>query len=74
MTHEIEGGDFLILSILVLFLGIYLTEKIAFLKRNNIPAAVTGGLISALPSCLPVRVGVRSCPHPASCDCLPRTA
>ena len=37
--------DVLVLSILVLYLGMYLNRKIAFLRDNYIPPAVTGGLI-----------------------------
>lgn len=37
--------DMLSASILVLFLGIYLNERIPILKRNYIPPAVTGGLV-----------------------------
>lgn len=48
MEYQIEGGDVLIISILVLFLGTFITNKIAFLKRYNIPAAVTGGLICSI--------------------------
>ena len=36
------------IAIAVLFLGAFLTLRIAFLKQNFIPAAVTGGLL-ALP-------------------------
>ena len=39
--------DMLSLSILVLFVGIYLNRKISFLKKNYIPPAVTGGLLFA---------------------------
>lgn len=41
----IEGNDVLIASILVWFLGEYLTGKIPLLRRYSIPSAVTGGLI-----------------------------
>ncbi len=40
--------DGLMLSILVLFLGMYLNRRIRFLRDNYIPPAVTGGLLSGL--------------------------
>ena len=43
--YQVEPIDVLMLSILVLFLGLYLNRKIAFLRDNYIPPAVTGGLI-----------------------------
>jgi ESS family glutamate:Na+ symporter len=46
--HEVGGFDVLIIGILVWFLGNYITERIHFLKDNNIPSAVTGGLICSL--------------------------
>lgn len=45
MEHELEGTDVVILSVLVLYVGNFLTRKIPFLKKYNIPSAVTGGLI-----------------------------
>ena len=42
---RIEPINALILSIVVLYLGLYLNEKYRFLKDNYIPPAVTGGLI-----------------------------
>jgi ESS family glutamate:Na+ symporter len=42
---RIEPVNALILSIVVLYLGLYLNEKLRFLKDNYIPPAVTGGLI-----------------------------
>ncbi|MEM7445228.1 MAG: sodium/glutamate symporter [Pseudomonadota bacterium] len=44
-TFHIDIGDGLILSIFVLFLGLYLNRKVKFLGDNYIPPAVTGGLI-----------------------------
>lgn len=41
----VEPVDALVLSILVLYLGMYLNKKIRFLGDNYIPPAVTGGLI-----------------------------
>jgi len=46
--YEVSGFDVLIVGILVWFLGNYITGRIHFLKANNIPAAVTGGLICSL--------------------------
>lgn len=45
MPIEVKPVDFLILSILVLWLGNFLTTRVRFLESNNIPIAVTGGLI-----------------------------
>lgn len=42
--YEVEPLDVLMLSILVLYLGMYLTRTFAFLRNNYIPAAVSGGL------------------------------
>jgi ESS family glutamate:Na+ symporter len=47
-TITIEPMDMLSLSILVLFLGMYLNRRIRLLGDNYIPPAVTGGLLSAL--------------------------
>ncbi|MGI9510979.1 MAG: sodium/glutamate symporter [Geminicoccaceae bacterium] len=44
-VYQVEPIDVLILSIVVLFLGLYLNRNIAFLRDNYIPPAVTGGLI-----------------------------
>ena len=43
--YQVEPIDVLVLSILVLFLGLYLNRRIAFLHDNYIPPAVSGGLI-----------------------------
>ncbi len=43
--YQLSPIDGLMLSILVLYLGMYLTRKIAFLRDNFIPPAVSGGLI-----------------------------
>ncbi|MHC4949320.1 MAG: sodium/glutamate symporter [Planctomycetota bacterium] len=48
MRYELAGVDVLIVSILVLSLGNLLTRKIRFLLDNNIPPAVTGGLICSI--------------------------
>jgi ESS family glutamate:Na+ symporter len=47
-TIQIDNIQMLALSIVVLFLGMYLTSKIKFLQNNYIPPAVTGGLIFSL--------------------------
>jgi ESS family glutamate:Na+ symporter len=46
--YHVEGLDVLVISIVVLFLGMYLTRKIRFLERYFIPPAVTGGLICSI--------------------------
>jgi ESS family glutamate:Na+ symporter len=43
--YQVKPIDVLMLSILVLYLGMYLNRKIRFLRENFIPPAVTGGLI-----------------------------
>ena len=48
MEYLVQGGDVLIVSIIVLFLGAFLTGKIPFLKKYSIPDAVTGGLICSI--------------------------
>ena len=48
MPYPIDPIDMLIISILVLFLGMYLNRKFDFLARNYIPAAVTGGLLFSI--------------------------
>jgi ESS family glutamate:Na+ symporter len=45
---ELEPRQTLIVSILVLFLGKYLTRKISFLREYNIPEPVSGGLIASI--------------------------
>ena len=45
---EVVPRQVLELSILVLWLGIYLTKKINFLSDYNIPAPVTGGIICSI--------------------------
>ncbi len=44
-TILLESPSVLSLSIIALWLGYYLTGKIGFLDRYNIPAAVSGGLV-----------------------------
>lgn len=44
----ISPAETLILSILVLYAGMYLNKKIALLGDNNIPPAVTGGVLFSI--------------------------
>jgi len=44
-VYQIAPMDMLSMSIVVLFVGMYLNSRLAVLKRNYIPPAVTGGLI-----------------------------
>ena len=43
---ELSPRQTVIVAILVLFLGKYLTSKLAFLREYNIPEPVSGGLIA----------------------------
>ncbi len=43
--YQLQTIDVLMISIVVLFVGMFLTRKIRFLDHNHIPPAVTGGLI-----------------------------
>ena len=43
--YQVQIIDVLMISVLVLFVGMFLTRKIRFLGQNHIPPAVTGGLI-----------------------------
>ena len=45
---ELDPRQTIIIAILVLYLGKYLTRKIAFLREYNIPEPVSGGLIAAI--------------------------
>lgn len=45
---EVSVRDTLILAILVLFLGKYLTQKIGLLEKYNIPEPVSGGVIASV--------------------------
>ena len=47
-TYEIAGRQILILAILVLYVGTFLTKHFPFLRRNNIPESVTGGIICSV--------------------------
>jgi ESS family glutamate:Na+ symporter len=44
-VFQIDQMDMLSLSILVLFVGMYINRKVRLLRENYIPPAVTGGLI-----------------------------
>lgn len=46
--YEMQPIHVLMLSILVLYLGLYLNRKIRFLREYFIPPAVTGGLICSI--------------------------
>jgi len=45
---DLDPRQTLIMAILVLFAGKWLTSKVAFLRNYNIPEPITGGLIAAL--------------------------
>jgi ESS family glutamate:Na+ symporter len=45
---ELDPRQTVLIAILVLFLGKYLTRRIAFLREYNIPEPVSGGLIASL--------------------------
>ena len=44
----IDAMDMLYMSIIVLFIGMYLNKRISFLTEYYIPPAVTGGLLFSL--------------------------
>lgn len=47
-TYEIAGRQLIVLSILTLYFGEFLTQRINSLQKNNIPASVTGGLLCSI--------------------------
>lgn len=47
-VHHIDAIGMLAISLVVLFVGMYLNNKIRFLAENFIPPAVTGGLLCAV--------------------------
>ena len=47
-TLVLDGRQTISLAILVLFLGKFLTSRIGFLRNNNIPEPVSGGLIASI--------------------------
>jgi ESS family glutamate:Na+ symporter len=52
MIYQVDEVDMLFLSILVLFFGSWLNQKIRFLGDNYIPPAVTGGLLFSIGSAI----------------------
>ena len=46
--YQVQTIDVLMISVAVLFVGMFLTRKIRFLDQNHIPPAVTGGLIVSI--------------------------
>ncbi len=47
-VFEVNGRETFIVAVAVLFLGKWLTQKVGYLRINNIPEPVTGGVIIAL--------------------------
>lgn len=47
MEYQIAGVDLVIVSVVVVYLGVFLTRHISVLQNNNIPSAVTGGIITS---------------------------
>ena len=45
---ELTGADVIIVAILVLALGNFITQRVAFLRKYSIPVAVTGGIICSV--------------------------
>ncbi len=54
---HIDGRHTLILAILVLFLGRYLTRRFALLTRYSIPEPVTGGIIASVVLSATIAIG-----------------
>ncbi len=53
MEYRLDGSDVVILAVAVWFVGTFITNRVAFLRRYSIPVAVTGGLLfSALTALL----------------------
>ena len=52
MIYEIAGRQLVVVSILVLYLGYIITSRSGFLRRNNIPVSVTGGLVFSIVAAL----------------------
>jgi ESS family glutamate:Na+ symporter len=48
IVHRLEGLDIIILAVIVVFFGMYLTERVKFLKRYSIPPSVVGGILCSL--------------------------
>jgi ESS family glutamate:Na+ symporter len=57
-VYEFTGRQIVVLAILVLYLGEFITHRVALLRKNNIPASVTGGLICSSVVALLAGVGV----------------
>ena len=45
MEIRLEGSDVIILAVAVWFVGTFINNRVAFLRRYSIPVAVTGGLL-----------------------------
>lgn len=45
MEYRLEGSDVVILAVAVWFVGTFINNRVAFLRRYSIPVAVTGGLL-----------------------------
>ena len=48
MEYTVSGANIVVLAIAVWFIGTFITQKVAFLERYNIPVAVTGGLLCSI--------------------------
>jgi ESS family glutamate:Na+ symporter len=48
IIHRLEGLDIIILAVVVVFVGMYLTERIRFLKKYSIPPSVVGGILCSM--------------------------
>ena len=48
MTVTVEGANIVVLAVAVWFAGTFINRKVTLLERNNIPVAVTGGLLCSL--------------------------
>ncbi len=46
-TIAVNPVELLAIAIMVLFVGVFLTRRVAFLEKNFIPPAVTGGILTA---------------------------
>ena len=52
MQLEIPIIETLIIALLILFTGYYLNSKVKFLKNNNIPEPVVGGIVFSILSAI----------------------
>lgn len=48
MTIQLSDINFIILSVIAIFIGKHINHKIYFLEQTNIPKAVTGGLVFSM--------------------------